>query len=366
MLQAAAKKQQSLTIPSGIFLEKEIQLWEQHVNTHGNFKQINEYNQKYFSDLLSTENDADSYLTSPTYYAFTGRHGLWIYQEGQSFIPFCWHPNVAGQILIFPQRGTPNSSLLQNFLHKIPEPPKGLRIARVKNGTDLQLPEIEQSVIFAPVIENVLDWKFPVRVLSTERVMNISGPGFKRVRNHVNRIKSKNVWAKSLHEVSRPLLNDFIHAWAIDNASSVSDAEELVALYQKILAMSDKHALNLNGFVVLIDERIEALNIWDISNVDIRIANRFVNLCNTSFRGLADYSLQQAAERLHRQGIQYLNVGGAETASLDQFKSKFMPAYSIEMHSIDIVYEDFDVADGLSRHIRLEKPNVQAKRSVGY
>ncbi|MDR3560880.1 MAG: phosphatidylglycerol lysyltransferase domain-containing protein [Negativicutes bacterium] len=314
----------------------DIEHWERGIEGLDSITKITPQNWQYFTSLFVKQQDADSYLTSPAYYAFTGRNGLWIHQEGDSFVPFCWHPNTEGQILVFPTRGEPHISVLQNLLQQLPEPPQGVRLARIKK--DAPSPHASENFVFAPIVENVLDWKYPVRVLSTERAAKMEGPDFRYIRNHVKHAKSSGAGVLDLNDASKAMLNDFIDRWAESHSANAKDREGIAVLYHKILSFADDPATKVRGFVVTMDNRIEALSMWDVSNCDEPTGNRFVNLCNRDIRGIADFATQCLAQQLYDQGIGFLNIGGAETESLDQFKSKFMPVRNIEMYSVSVVY----------------------------
>jgi hypothetical protein len=92
--------------------------WEESVSVLKRFIRLTEENRGLFFALLGKESDLDSYATSPVYYAFTGRKGLWLYQDGNSYVPLCWHPNVDGQILVFPPRGQYHPTILKKVLMK--------------------------------------------------------------------------------------------------------------------------------------------------------------------------------------------------------------------------------------------------------
>jgi hypothetical protein len=264
---------------------------------------------------------------------------LWIYKNGESFIPFCWHPNVPDQVLVFPQRGKICPDLLDEFLSKVPMPPAGISLVRVKENVDA-LPSIKAigssgSVVFSPVVEPVLDWKYPVRVLSTKTVSAMNGPEFRYIRNRVKQIEKADGKIAAIEDVPVSVLEDFIRRWAGSNAEFYTEEDELFSLYQKIISFRDKLDLGVDGFVVFINGEIEALTMWDTSNAGAPIANRFVNLCDTTYGGLADFCTVSLARKLEAKGIKYLNIGGAETESLDQFKRKFQPAYSLRLHSVE-------------------------------
>jgi hypothetical protein len=60
-----------------------------------------------------------------------------------------------------------------------------------------------------------------------------------------------------------------------------------------------------------------------------------MNLCNVACRGLPEFLINATAEKLHANGIPFLNLGGSETAGLDRFKNKFAPALSITLCSLE-------------------------------
>ncbi len=321
-------------------IEDELILWEQSVEAIKNVERISLEKSAYFSNLLRNESDADSYLTSMSYYFFTGRKGLWIYKNGESFIPFCWHPNVPDQVLVFPQRGRSCPGLLDEFLSKVPMPPAGISLVRVKESIDA-VPSIKAigslgSVVLSPVVEPVLDWKYPVRVLSTKTVSAMNGPEFRYIRNRVKQIERADGKIAAMKDVPVLFLEEFIRRWAGSNTEFYTEEDEMFSLYQKIISFRDKAELGVDGFVVFINGEIEALTMWDTSNAGTPIANRFVNLCDTTYGGLADFCTVSLARKLGAQGIEYLNIGGAETESLDQFKRKFQPAYSLKLHSVEV------------------------------
>ena len=72
-----------------------------------------------------------------------------------------------------------------------------------------------------------------------------------------------------------------------------------------------------------------------MSNAQRKTANLYMNLCNTAYRGLPEFLIRATAEKLHANGIPFLNLGGSETAGLDRFKNKFAPAFSLALCSLE-------------------------------
>jgi len=322
--------------------------WERLTEKLTGAQRILPYKSWAFCDALRGENDIDSYLTSPSYYFFTGRKGLWIYKDGGAFVPFCWHPNTPGQVLIFPERGKTTGEATAALLKKLPLPSSGIRLARIKGGfyapSCREISSSNRSVFLSPVVEQVLDWKYPVRILSTEAVSKMEGPSYRYIRNHVRHIEAAGGSVVELPEADYTEVADFIERWAEAATNIQAETAGLIRLYKYILSLSQIPFVGLKGFVVLIKGQVEALTMWDVSNPDDPTGNRFVNLCNTSYRGMADFTTKNLADRLLKEGVQYLNIGGAETINLDQFKRKFVPAFSVRLESVKV-----DIEAGFSR-----------------
>ena len=201
-------------------LSQEIKDWEFDVAIHKKFMFLTPENRALFFALLGKENDLDSYATSPVYYAITGRKGLWIYQDGNTYVPLCWHPNIEGQILVFPPRGKENPHILKRLLTEIPIPPAGIKLARIKKD-DLEcewLKSIQSTagrlISIVPVEELTLDWRYPVRILSTEKVAKLEGGHYYRIRNYISQAKRHNIRIESLSANHAPQIISFAYRWA--------------------------------------------------------------------------------------------------------------------------------------------------------
>ena len=141
-------------------------------------ERVTDANIPRFAELLAAEEDCDSYAVSPAYYAFTGRRGLWLYHYDGTYLPMCWHPNVDGQILVFPPRGKKNYAAITALLDEAPAPPLGFLLARFKPQEISQLKTFYafvRRVSFEPVEEEVLDWRYPARILSTLNTAQMMG-----------------------------------------------------------------------------------------------------------------------------------------------------------------------------------------------
>ena len=289
--------------------------------------------------LLASCEDEDSYLTSPTYYSFTGRYGLWVYEKDNAFVFACWHPNVPGQILIFPQLVKTKTDLVVDLLSVIPEPAGGVSIARVKSANMTEIKFIHSGgrhLVLEKREENVLDWKFPVRILSTDHVASLSGHKFMKIRNHIRQLKKHSVEAIPFDSIKHSrALENLLHRWADYNAENRTEYDLLYAPYETLFSQSLENPLGLSGQMIFVDGQLQSAGLWDVSNNCRKTANVYVNFCNTEIGGLSELSMIKCCETLHDQGIAYVNLGGSETESLDSYKRKFNPTISIDLCTVD-------------------------------
>jgi len=347
-------------------ISQEMNDWEAELMLHPRFLRVTKENRGLFFTILNKENDLDTYATSPAYYALTGRKGFWLYQNENSYVPICWHPNTDGQILVFPPRGANNNLIMQRLLAEIPAPPCGIRLARLseENYSSDWLAKatraIGRKVRLIPIQETVLDWRFPVHILSTTVVASLEGNHFLRTRNYVKHLKQRNVQIEHLTREHTAHVMDFVFRWANKRTTNVNELIELISPYQETFSLLDDEALHLDGLVIKIDGQIQAVTMWERPNTKTGIANALVNLCNTSIKGLSDFAMKVTSEELLSQSILHINYGGSETEGLDNFKKKFLPTYSIPLRSIEAVVEGEDAI--LTSLIAIQKNRLKDRQ----
>lgn len=345
------------------FLEQED--WEHEVALLHRFVKITEENRGLFFALLGKESDLDSYATSPVYYAFTGRNGLWIYQDGNSYVPLCWHPNVDGQILVFPPRGQYHPTILKKALAEMPTPPAGISLARVK-ADEICSESIRNISGFAGRSisttlvdeEPVLDWRYPVHIFSTENVARSEGRAFVKVRNNIKQMEQYTVSILPLSEGRTPQVIEFVNRWARGRSPNIAEIKELVSPYVETMKLLKDDVFNVSGQMFFVDGLLQAVTLWERPNTAMKIANVWMNLCNTEIRGLSEFVVQRTSQELLALGIHYANYGGSETKGLDVYKKKYDPAFSLELKSINVDIKGCDVI--LNSLIRIQKTRIAA------
>lgn len=301
-------------------------------------ERVTDANLSHFVQLLASEEDCDSYAVSPAYYAFTGRRGLWLYHYDGTYLPMCWHPNVAGQILVFPPRGKKNYAAIIALLGEAPPPSRGFLLARFKPqeiGRLKTLYAFIRHASFEPIEEEVLDWRYPARILSTLKTAQMLGHEYMLIRNRVRQTRKYSLDIQPLSTKHIPEIETLALRWADRQAASHGELIDLVTPYRETLRLFKHQGFGLDGLVFAVEGQIQAVTAWDISNPKHKIANLYVNLCNITRRGLSEFAIKATAMKLCADGVPLLNLGGSETAGLDHYKNKFAPVMSVDLCSLE-------------------------------
>jgi len=304
---------------------------------YGEIKKIITDDYDLLYKFLSFFSFEDSYLNSPTYYLFTGRRGLWLYHSDGGAVLACQHPNLPDCQLVFPPFGPKPHRTLAQALQSLSIIRKEIRLARVPVA---QVERYRDSLAAygikaTPQVEDVMDWKYPVQVLSTERVLEHSGDGFKNHRCQYNYFIKHNT--PTIEDLNRSFdLEGFLEAWAVRNLSGTYSLEDIKGPYEELLRLYRRNHPLLQGFVVKIGGQIVGFNFYELPLKAGLPANSFAGICDTTLRGLSDFMQREECRRLHVAGVAEVNIGGSENEGLNYFKSKFRPIHSLSLVSFNL------------------------------
>jgi hypothetical protein len=160
------------------------------------------------------------------------------------------------------------------------------------------------------------------------------GHEYMLIRNRVRQTKKYLVDIYPLSSEHIPEIEALAYRWANRQAEAPDELIDLVSPYKKTLHLLNYEKLGLDGLVFVIENQIQAVTIWDVSNPQHKMANLYMNLCNVTYRGLSEFSIKATAAKLCEDGVPLLNLGGSETAGLDNYKNKFAPVLSINLCSL--------------------------------
>ena len=281
---------------------------------------------------LSTREDPFS--RSAAYFAMTGRKGLWIYGDDESVLITARHPNKDGRTLVFPPIGQDPAGIITKALADPRMPSGGLELARI-GREDLALAgSLHSAGAGKPRAEGVLDWTYPVHVVSPAKVIERQGKDFNSFRGHLNRAQREGLTAEPVDVARhRPELTQAVHQWAEEKRFSGYTDEDLTSPTLSVLDLMDAGKLAIAGTLTR-DASGRPIGFWLWENAD----GAAMSLARVALRrpGCAELGILATCEQVRSHGIDEFCLGGSESAELDTFKRKMQPVRSIELQSLTL------------------------------
>ena len=284
----------------------------------------------------------DTFLTSPLYYLLVGRKGVKIYHNADSAVVVCVHPLVKDRLMIFPELGKEDYELTVSVLEMLLPPRNGVQLARFAER-EIQLVEEricarpQSSVVGVQVFEETVeDWRFPIRILCTQKVSAMKGRRFQNIRNKLRAVDSE-IEAVPLDQKSTiRSIRANLKLWERNMISKRKNVPGMSDVYEELIRILKDDASFVDGLLFRKRTRPVGVAIWDRPYANT--SNLLANLTDISIPGLAEFQVVSVCRQLNQRGVLYLNRGGSETAGLDRFKAKFDPIKSIPVRSARVVY----------------------------
>lgn len=272
---------------------------------------------------------ADPFARSAGYFAMTGRKGLWLYGTERTAMLVCRHPNRSDRLLLFPPVGRDGAGLIAAALCDRRLPHGRRQLARV-TAADIGL-----TATFGAKAEteDVLDWTYPVHVVSTAALVARQGGAFNALRGHVHRAERAGYVAAPIdiaHDGAA--MRSVAAAWAASKAGAGYTYEDLTGPTESLIALMARGAGELRGVMVRGPQGPAGFWIWDESG------GQAASLVRISIgrQGAAELAAVSAAALLLERGITTFCLGGSETRSLDQFKRKLGPVRSVSLSTVTL------------------------------
>lgn len=281
------------------------------------------------SQICARAGTTDPFARSAGYFAVTGRKGLWLYGTERTAMLILRHPNRSDRLLLFPPIGPDGAELMRSALID-PRLPEGRRqLARVTAS------ETGLTAMFGMTAEreDVLDWAFPVHVVSTSALVARQGGAFNSLRGHVHRAERTGYVAEAL-DIGRDsdAVRAIANSWAASKVRDGFTHADLTGPTESCIALMTRGIASLQGVMVRGPQGPAGFWIWEEG------AGQAVSLVRISIgrQGAAELAAVAAAARLHAGGIPLLCLGGSETESLDQFKRKLGPVHSVALGTVNL------------------------------
>jgi len=243
------------------------------------------------------------------------------------------HPNCENHLLIFPPMGKDPANLLYQVSNDGRILAYKVQLARMSNQDQLLLVFAESSGHFVKGNEELLDWKYPVYTLSTQKVIEHSGRSFRNFRHSIH-LANKNGLSATCFDLQKDkttLLN-LVKTWAENTAQEGYSKEDLTAPTCAIIELMETSDLPLHGLIVKKEGNPVGFMTWEETNEKESLAN---SMCGLSIedKGVAEFIYLSMSKILYERGFEYLCIGGCETKGLDAFKRKMNPISSVPLKS---------------------------------
>lgn len=274
---------------------------------------------------------ADPFSRSAAYYAMTGRRGLWVYGTARTWMLIARHPNRDERILFFPPVGEDPPGLVAQALHDPALPAGDAEMARLGAEDGYLALRLQALGAGEPRTETLLDWTYPVHVISTRRVIERTGGAFNGFRGHINRACRRGLTAVPLAgEQHVAAIHAVLNTWARDGKKAGYSLSDLVTPTTAVLALWQDQRLPVAGVVIFDGDRPVGFWLWDEADRARRTAMSLVRV-SIGGHGAAEFGALKMCELLRDRGFEAVCLGGSETESLDRFKRKLCPIRSIEL-----------------------------------
>lgn len=287
------------------------------------------------------------------YYAITGRKGLSLYEKDGSAVITCKHPSLKNVELVFPEIGQTSYRLSTNILSMLIAQGKEVRLARhmkedLLNLNNVLSRETKTNNPLKVYQEDVMDWAYPVHIVSTEKVSRRSGDKFQNLRTDCNNFEKQcpDYALIPIQNVDQPykMMRYVLKTWEAQMIWRDKDDIDFEDYYNALFMLAVKNPKHIDGFILFDKEFPIAISLWDPPNNKQIVG--LSNICNTMYRGLSSFLMAKTCEVLFDQGVEFVNMGGSETKDLDAFKTqRLRPVKSLDIYSAHVNIDQTSIFD---------------------
>ncbi|WP_297766567.1 hypothetical protein [uncultured Muriicola sp.] len=287
----------------------------------------------------------DPYYISPTYYALTGRRGLYLYKnEDQDKKPttflFCIHPNIQNTILAFPPFGHNPAQAINSLVEELRGTGIRFQLGRVSSNSDLCKTLInDNDTGFRQKIEDTLDWTYPLHTVNCQDLTEHKGKNYSRIRQVMNKFRRSSALTRDIDfSKDHSLIDSLSQNWE-DNTNHYENYDiKFTEYFQHLVSMANNEpALNLRGLIVSIDGVNKGFSIWEPPQQRHGAANLFASqVTDFEITNLATYLTVKSAERMLEEGTERMCLGGSENIGMDTYKRGFVPEKTLEMQTLEL------------------------------
>ncbi len=284
--------------------------------------------------------NADTYIYSLPYYLLTGRKGASVYSQNDTHLVVCKHPHIDERLMVFPEING-DGTLTMKVLNALDIPKNGIQLARYSQEDFKKLQTAGMSLgnhkglVFSEIDEAIMDWKYPVHILNTQKTSQLRGNLYEKLRNKFNKASQVLEIVPIEDSKAIKIMRSSLHFWmGMMVYTDKETGHSLGDFYESLFGLIEKYPSAFGGFTVISNGEPAGFTVWD--KPAFGVANGIASLSRQSIKGMAEYQMITACKILSEQGVRYYNMGGSETEGLDTHKKEYRPEFSIPLSSYEI------------------------------
>lgn len=297
----------------------------------------------------------DTALICPAYYLMTGRKKC-SYRAGFGAVQIiAAHPNLDNTILVFPELGHGNGLLTVSTLQELAASGARVMLARTTkeqvqdiNSILMDVGKLSPIYHIELVKENVMDWAYPVQIVSTEKVTTKTGTAFRNFRSDLRKIEGQVTSEVVGSKQTKLDIKTIQHQWAAVQYQNnkAEPNQDLISFYEHMNKVFESHPKELQGLVFYQNAQPVAYNVWALTT-DRQHAVGIANPQTNYAPGLSAFVMYATCQFLRDNGVETLNIGGSETENQHFFKkNRYVPVKSLPVRSAHVHYKEPHISSG--------------------
>lgn len=285
----------------------------------------------YLSETFCRHASSDPMMRSPGYIRMTSRKGLSAYSGRSADVLFSLHPNDDETYIIYPPAEEGGYRDVRDLGNLLKQTGKNVEVIRIPMEFASSAALVAGGTLKR---ETRLDYAYPVHVIEVGALADMEGSRLQKFRNKVNAAKREGMQVRptDFAPADREMMRRITTQWAPQLFNDdVAAGTEYIGFFLDEMLMYPR----IRGLISLRRGEANGFTVWELPCSGDDTAHSLIH-CSLHHRGVSELLHHEMAKALHRDGVRFLSLGGAETAGLDAFKRKMNPVRSVELATLGL------------------------------
>jgi hypothetical protein len=281
--------------------------------------------------IIGESTSRDPSMHSLAYILMTARKGLYAFAGQHTMVLFSRHPNLENTYIIFPPNSDAQLADVLTLATILKARNYKVELIRV---TEDQIAPHFKDLGREAITEEVLDYKFPVHIIKTENLLALKGRKLLKFRNKINAIHKEpvEIFPADFSKSGISLMKEITKEWSliVFKEDQMEHASYIFYVLDNLVRIPD-----LQGLIAFYNGIPSGFTLWENPHSNYNTATSLIH-CNMHKRGLSELLHYEMARKLHKKGVEYVSLGGAENKGLDDFKRKMNPCMSLPLKTMQL------------------------------